>query len=150
MYPYSFDLRALAHIKTLDIGTDDAGYTNTKFTELKLPNHIPLLEVLNIKNCHSLAGTIELTEANNIREVEAKGTAITGIDLPDYTNIETLHIPSTMTTLKLYGARFLDDFEIYNNSGNIDYGALYKIYAYDSDYSINVNWIDIAIDMLNK
>ena len=61
MYPYSFDLRALAHIKTLDIGTNEAGYVNTKFTELKLPNYAPLLETLNIKNCHSIGGTINLS-----------------------------------------------------------------------------------------
>ena len=79
MYPYSFDLRALAHIKTLGIGTNVDGYVNTKFTELKLPTYMPLLESLNIKNCHSVAGTIGLNTANNIRNVEATGTAITGV-----------------------------------------------------------------------
>ena len=150
MYPYSFDLRALNHIKTLDIGTDNANYINTKFTELKLPDNIPLLERLNLKNCHSVSGTISLDNANNIREVTAEGTAITGISLPDYTNIETLHIPSTMTTLNLYGARFLSDFKVINSAGNVDYGALFKLYVYDSDYSEDVDWIDIATAIISK
>lgn len=150
MYPYSFDLRALNHIKTLDIGTDNANYINTKFTELKLPDNIPLLERLNLKNCHSVSGTISLDNANNIREVTAEGTAITGISLPDYTNIETLHIPSTMTKLNLYGARFLSDFKVINSAGNVDYSALFKLYVYDSDYSEDVDWIDIATAIISK
>ena len=150
MYPYSFDLRALAHIKKLNIGTDVDDYTNTKFTELKLPTFMPLLETLNIKNCHSVAGTIALATANNIRTVEAMGTSISGISLPDYTSIETLHIPSTVTALNLYGARFLDDFKVYNSAGENDYSSLYKLHIYDSDYSSEVNWIEIATAILNK
>ena len=150
MYPYSFDLRALAHIKTLNIGTNVADYTNTKFTELKLPTFMPLLETLNIKNCHSVAGTIALATANNIRTVEAMGTSISGISLPDYTSIETLHIPSTVTALNLYGARFLNDFKVYNSAGQNDYGSLYKLHLYDSDYSSEVDWIEIATAILSK
>ena len=150
MYPYSFDLRALAHIKTLNIGTDVEDYTNTKFTELKLPTFMPLLESLNIKNCHSVAGTIALATANNIRAVEATGTAISGISLPDYTSITTLHIPSTVTALNLYGARFLNDFKVYNSAGENDYSTLYKLHIFDSDYSSSINWIDIASDILSK
>lgn len=150
MYPYSFDLRALAHIKTLDIGTNVDGYVNTKFTELKLPTYMPLLESLNIKNCHSVAGTIGLSTANNIRNVEATGTAITGVSLPDYTNIQTLHVPSTVTAINLYGARQLTDFKVYDNDGTLNYGALYKLHLYDSDYSSNIDWIDIATEMLTK
>ena len=150
MYPYSFDLRALAHIKKLNIGTDVSDYTNTKFTELKLPTFMPLLETLNIKNCHNVAGTIALATANNIRTVEAMGTSISGISLPDYTSIETLHIPSTVTALNLYGARFLDDFKVYNSAGENDYGSLYKLHIYDSDYSSEVDWIEIATAILSK
>jgi len=105
---------------------------------------------LNLKNCHSVAGTISLDNANNIREVTAEGTAITGISLPDYTNIETLHIPSTMTTLNLYGARFLSDFKVINSAGNVDYSTLFKLYVYDSDYSEDVDWIDIATAIISK
>ena len=150
MYPYSFDLRALAHIKTLNIGTEVSEYTNTKFTELKLPTFMPLLESLNIKNCHSVAGTIALATANNIRTVEATGTAISGISLPDYTSIQTLHIPSTVTALNLYGARFLTDFKVYNSAGVNDYSTLYKLHIYDSDYSSSVDWMDIASAILSK
>jgi len=143
MYPYSFDLRALDHIKTLDIGTEETGYVNTKFTELVLPtvdaqgnSKVPLLETLNIKNCHSIGSTINLKYANNIRTVEAEGTSITGITLPEYANIETLHLPTTVTDISIYGARKLVDFYVKNSSTDqIDYSRLTKLSVYDSDYS---------------
>jgi hypothetical protein len=112
MYPYSFTLSALEHLKVLDLGTDVTGYSNANFTVLPFSEttQLPLLETLNVKNCNYLAGGISLDTANNLRVVEAAGTAITGISLPDYTNIEVLHLPSSVSALKLYGARFLKDF----------------------------------------
>ena len=135
MYPYQFDLRGLDHLKVLGIGVDETDYRNTKLDELGLPNFMPLLETVNVKNCHSLGKTLALSTANNIRTVEAAGTIISGVSLPDYTSIETLHLPSTVVAVNLYGARFLRDFKIYNSAGEINYGALYKLHIYDSDYS---------------
>lgn len=150
MYPYKFDLRGLDHLKVLGIGVDEADYRNAKLDELVLPNFMPLLETVNIKNCHNLGKTLVLSTANNIRTVEAAGTIISGVSLPDYTSIETLHIPSTVIAVNLYGARFLTDFKIYNSANSVDYSALYKLHVYDSDYSSTVDWIDIATAMLAK
>ena len=150
MYPYKFDLRGLDHLKVLGIGVDEADYRNAKLDELVLPNFMPLLETVNIKNCHNLGKTLVLSTANNIRTVEAAGTIISGVSLPDYTSIETLHIPSTVIAVNLYGARFLTDFKIYDSANNVDYSALYKLHIYDSDYSAAVDWIDIATAMLAK
>ena len=150
MYPYEFDLRALAHLKVLDIGTDDTTYTNTKFTTLGLETNKPLLETLNIKNCHSLGGAINLSNASNIRTVEAAGTAITTVNLPQYTNIETLHLPITATDISLYAARQLTDFAVVDNNGNIDYSRITKLSIVDSDYSENIDWIDIALQMIDN
>lgn len=151
MYPYSFTLNALDHLKKLDMGTDASGYVNANLTSLPLTKdtELPLLEEINIKNCHSLSGGLTLSQANNLRIVEAAGTTITGIDLPQYTNIETLHLPSTVTDLVLYGARQLTDLQITNNNtGVIDYTGLFNLNIYDSDYSSTVNWLDIATTML--
>ena len=37
-----------------------------------------------------------------------------------------------------------------NSIGDLDYSGLYTLHVYDSDYSENVNWIDIAVEMLEK
>ena len=152
MYPYSFTLSALEHLKVLDLGTTNAGYRNANFQSLPFEEttQLPLLETLNIQNCNSLTGAIKLNTANNLRTIEANGSAITGVILPDYTQIETLHLPSTVSAVSLYGARFLDDFSMKNASGTEDYSGLYTLHAYDSDYSENVHWIDIARAMLVK
>lgn len=159
MYPYSFDLRALAHIKELDIGTDEANYVNTKFTELVLPNNVPILEKLNIKNCHSVAGTINLSEANNLKVIDAVGTVITGINLPDYTNVETIRLPATVNAIELHGAKMLKEFSILDNLGNTNYSNLTTLKVYDSDYSVNfkenasdplpVDWMAVATAVVN-
>jgi len=102
------------------------------FTE---STELPLLETLNIKNCHSLGGALSLNQANNLRTLEAAGTSITGVNLPEYTSIETLHLPSSVVELILYGARKLTDFKIYDTAGNIDYSSLFTLHVTDSDYS---------------
>lgn len=145
MYIYSTDFRALEHVKALEIGTDVVGYSNTKLTELNISKTIPLLETLNIKNCRSLAGQLDLSSGNNIKVIEAEGSRIAGIILPQYTAIETLHLPSTIQTLSLYGARRLNDFYIKNIVTNeINYANLTSLTLYDSDYSdtIGVNFDD--------
>ena len=162
MYPYSFTLNGLEHLKELDIGTDESGYRNGNFTELPLTNEVnlPLLETLNIKNCNALATSIGLRTANNLRKVEAVGSSIGGISLPEYTQIETLHLPSTVTDIVLRGARFLKDFIVADRNGTANYSNVYTLDISDSDYSVNfkedpsdplpVDWLSIAAAVLEK
>ena len=159
MYPYSPSFSALAHMKVLDLGTDVVEYSNTKFDKLNLSSNTPLLETLNIKNCHSINGAINLSNANNLRVLEATGTAITGVTLPDYTVIKTLHLPTSVQDLTLYSARQLIDFyigafeydsELQQYVLKEDYSNFYKMKIHESDYSQAINWIDIACEMLEK
>jgi len=157
MYPYEIDLR-VAHIKSIDIGTDVAEYVNQNLNKLELPAQLPLLETLNIKNCHTLAGGIDVASANNLRVVEAAGSAISGIDIPDYSKIETLHLPSTVSSLSLQHAYFLKDFSIVNNNGIETYSGLSTLHVIDSDRSADlrendtdplpVDWMAIATAMI--
>lgn len=152
MYPYKFTLNALDRLKVLDIGTENSGYVNANLTALPFAenSNLPLLETLNIKNCHSLGGSLALNQASNLQTIEATGTSITGVTLPQYTHIKTLHLPSSITDLNLYSAKQLTDLQIVNSNGEIDYSGLYNLYIYDSDYSTNIDWIDIATNMLTK
>ena len=142
MYPYSFTLNGLDHLKELDIGTEESGYTNGNFTELPLTDQVslPLLEKLNIKNCNSLSNSIGLKTANNLRVVEAAGSNIGGISLPDYTQIEILHLPISVTDVILNNARFLRDFTITDITGAENYNNLYTLNVIDSDYSGIYTW----------
>jgi hypothetical protein len=142
MYPYSFTLNGLNHLKELDIGTEESGYTNGNFTELPLTDQtsLPLLEKLNIKNCNSLSTSIGLKTANNLRVVEAAGSNIGGISLPDYTQIEVLHLPMSVTDVILNNARFLRDFTITDITGAENYSNLYTLNITNSDYSGTYIW----------
>lgn len=142
MYPYAFTLNGLDHLKELDVGTDVSGYLNGNFTELPLTDKVqlPLLEKLNIKNCSSLSTSIGLKTANNLRVVEAAGSSIGGISLPDYTQIEVLHLPVTVTDLILNNARFLKDFSITDITGAENYNNLYTLNIENSDYSGTYVW----------
>ena len=142
MYPYSFTLNGLDHLKELDIGTEESGYTNGNFTELPLTDQtsLPLLEKLNIKNCNSLSTSIGLKTANNLRIVEAAGSNIGGISLPDYTQIEVLHLPMSVTDVILNNARFLRDFTITDMTGAENYNNLYTLNVINSDYSGTYTW----------
>ena len=142
MYPYSFTLNGLDHLKELDIGTEESGYTNGNFTELPLTDQtsLPLLEKLNIKNCNSLSTSIGLKTANNLRVIEAAGSNISGISLPDYTQIEVLHLPMSVTDVILNNARFLRDFTITDITGAENYSNLYTLNITNSDYSGTYIW----------
>ena len=149
MYMYSGSFGNARRLKKLVVGSDNNLYNNSRFTQFNINEEMPILEELNIKNCSSLADTIKLSKSNNLRIVEAEGSAIGGLTLPDYSCIETLHLPNTITGIVLKGARNLNDFYIKNKAtGNEDYSRLNILDIEDSDYSSNINWMTIAKAML--
>lgn len=138
-----------ARLKKLDLGTDNPTYHNTNLNSLTILPNMPILEELNIKNCDNLNTPINLSGSNNLRIVEAEGSIIPSLSLPAYTSIETLHLPSTVNILSLQSARRLTDFYIKNKATGLeDYTSLINMNITDSDYSTNINWIDIALAAL--
>lgn len=138
-----------ARLKKLDLGTDNPNYHNTNLNTLTILPHMPILEELNIKNCDSLNTPINLSESNNLKIVEAEGSVIPSLSLPAYTAIETLHLPSTVNTLTLQSARKLTSFYMKNKeTGLEDYSSLINMNISDSDYSNNINWIEIGLAAL--
>jgi hypothetical protein len=151
MYTYSGSFGQGKHLKVLDLGSDNSEYNNPRFTSISINENMPLLETFSVKNCNRLAQSIDLHLSNNLRTFEAEGSLITGVTLPAYTNIETLHLPTTVTSISLNSARSLDSFYIKNKStGEIDYSNLITLNVNDSDYSENVDWIDIARKTLDE
>ena len=138
-----------ARLKKLDLGTDNPNYHNTNLNSLTILPHMPILEELNIKNCDSLNTPINLSESNNLKIVEAEGSTIPSLSLPAYTAIETLHLPSTVNTLILQSARKLTSFYMKNKeTGLEDYSSLINMNISDSDYSDNINWIELGLAAL--
>ena len=144
-------LQRTEKLRNLNLGTDKPTYRNTNFNELKLNKENPILETLNIKNCGSLVGELDLSKSDNLRVLEAEGTSYTNILLPSSSQITTLHLPSTIASLTLRSARLLDDLSIKNKeTGLQDYSNIREMLIDNSDYSSNINWLNISSGILDN
>lgn len=100
----------------------------TKLVELEC-NNAPLLTDINsnkanlspnkyltkvdISNCPQLGGTLRLNNSALLQEVNAHGTAITGMLLPtSIKNLQSLKVPKGVTELALYDAKTLTDLDL--------------------------------------
>ena len=91
----------------LIVGNETAGYKNKMLSELEVGSS-PLLETVNISNCVGLTAPLNLSNATNIKTILAKGSSITGINLPSSGYLTTLHAPNTLISLKLTNQPNLD------------------------------------------
>lgn len=110
-YARTMDFHSATKLKQLIIGNGTSGYQNTNLNELTIGN-LKMLEKLDIQNCPNLTQTIDLSGCDNIREVYAKGTNISGVTLKDGGNLTTLQLPCSVTNLTLVNQPFLTNFSI--------------------------------------
>ena len=109
--PNELDFSKATKIKRLQIGSNANGYSNTNLTTLNVSN-CTLLEYIDVRNCPNLAITVNLQGSPGLKQAYFEGTSITGVDLVDGCPIETLHLPSTITSLTLLNLNKLEDFTI--------------------------------------
>ena len=106
----------LKRLKSLKVGSDVEGYYNSQLNSSnfvlaagaysgsdKKPNAYAksLLETVILTGLTSLNGQIDITGSEKLKEFRALNTIISGVDLADGVQIETLHLPSTITSLSL-------------------------------------------------
>ena len=103
-----------ARLRTLKIGDADPSEVTTNVTNLVLDT--PSLEELDARNA-PLSGALDLNTAQRVTEVLAEGTRLSAVLLMTGSKIETLHLPATVTELKLLKTRFLDDLAVASWSG---------------------------------
>lgn len=92
---------------------------NTLFNSLTLGNNT-LLTYIDVRNCPNLKGVIEAKGCLSLQTVLFEGTSITGIELPDGGIVETLHLPSTITTLEILNQPYISDFQIESYSNIVE------------------------------
>jgi len=103
------------NLESIVIGNEDNSYENTAITQLSTSS-CEKLKVLNVSNCKNL-GTgnvkyIDISKCFNIREVLAKGTKITAVNLASGSQIRTLKLPNTIMNLELINQTQLSTFEM--------------------------------------
>ena len=113
-YIKRFELGNMAtNLESVIVGSEAQGYVNEGLVtgQFGLGNS-QKLKVVNVSNCPNLGGNINVSQCYNIREVLAKGSKITSVSLPSGSQIRTLKLPDTITTLSLIDQVNLTTFEM--------------------------------------
>lgn len=110
-YPGYVDLSAARGLVHLHIGSGQEGYTNSNLTHLSLgSNH--MLRTIDVQNCPMLSQPLSLQGCPSIREVYAKGSGITAVDLPTGGNLRVLQLPASLRSLCVQDHANLQDFSV--------------------------------------
>jgi hypothetical protein len=97
-------------LRKLVIGNTTPGYNNSRLVSLTLGNN-KLLEELDIRNCGSLTGSINLANSNNLLKLYAEGTKLTGVTFATNGKLQVAHLPNTINTLTMRNLNNLVDFQ---------------------------------------
>ena len=112
-YPGTVDISKCSKLQTLNIGSDTK--TNTNLISLSLGNN-PLLRKINIRNCSSLTGELDVSAATGLQELDARGTNISSVSLPRTSTVTTLYLPGSITTLALQNQTSIETLNLANPS----------------------------------
>ena len=109
------------NLSYIQMGKEDTSYENPnlhKFEAGSESHPMPLLTGIDIRGCTGLGRsdtsghvqeTVDLRWCEQLEEFLAERTNILGVQLPRGTRIQSLHLPSTITSLVLLGAKKLND-----------------------------------------
>ena len=113
LYLGYIDVGAATKLVELKIGDDTPGYKNDNLYHLAVGTN-RLLKKIDIQNCGGAKfnQALVLTGCPNIEEIYAKGSSITGVDLPDSGYLKVLQLPATVTNLTLRNQLYIEDLTI--------------------------------------
>lgn len=111
LYLGYIDVGAATKLVELKIGDGTPGYQNNNLYHLAVGTN-RLLKKIDIQNCAGFNQALVLTGCPNIEEVYAKGSSITGVELPDSGYLKVLQLPATITNLTLKNQLYIDDLTI--------------------------------------
>ena len=138
-------------LRKLVLGNTTPGYNNSRLTSLTLGSN-ELLEELDIRNCGSLTGSINLAQCSNLLKLYAEGTKLTGVTFATNGKVQTAHLPDTVNTLIMRNLNNLTDFQanlsrlesLTLQGGTLDsldvvrntINTLQVLYLYDIDWTL--------------
>lgn len=150
-YIHANNFSMATKLRKLIVGNPTEGYNNSFLTTLNLGNNA-LLEELDLRNCGSLSGSLDLSSCTNLLTLLAEGTAITGVTFATNGKVRTAHLPDTINTLIMRNLNDLEDFSATLNrlesltlqGGTLDslelmnkvINTLQVLYLYDIDWNV--------------
>ena len=103
-------------LQSLTIGSDAAGYKNESLTQLALENN-KLLEYLDIRQATELKTVVDLSQCNNLIELRAEGSGVTGVIFANGGKLEKAYLPA-VTSLTMKNLQYIDTFDV-SGYGNL-------------------------------
>ncbi len=97
-------------LQRLTIGSNANGYKNESLTQLALENN-KLLEYLDIRQTTELKTVIDLSQCNNLTELRAEGSGVTGVIFANGGKLENAYLPA-VTSLTMKNLQYVDKFEV--------------------------------------
>ena len=92
-YPTTVDAGKATKLRELIIGNETEGYDNPYLTTLTTGANY-LLEKLNVENVSGLTQSLNLSLLNNLEELYAHGSSVSGVTFADGGNIEIAELPA--------------------------------------------------------
>lgn len=110
-YIHDNDFSKATKIRKLVIGNTTEGYGNSFLTTLNLGAN-KILEELDIRNCHNLTGSINLSNCGNLVKLYAEGTILTGVLFATNGKIAIAHLPATINSMTMRNLNYLTDLQV--------------------------------------
>lgn len=98
-------------VKELLVGNDDVNTIHMRVTSIGV-SAMTSLRVLDIHNVSTLAGTLDLSKNSRLVSVDARGTNLTEVVLPQHEFFTTAKLPGSITGLALDGQRGLSELSV--------------------------------------
>lgn len=115
-------------LNKINIGNEDAAKVTTNVSKLNITN-CPSLESIYAKNAKTIADVLDLRNSPRITSVDASGTSITEVMLPNGSKIETLRLPESTSTISFVRLPKLNPSEGFSIDG---YANLQKLRLEDN------------------
>lgn len=116
------DFSAASKLQNIILGSHEEGYENVNLSSLTLGNN-RLLNYLNVENCTALTSSIDASQCFNLETVDAIGSNLTSITLPEGGHLKDLNLPETIIDITIKNQHMIDNFNIkkvYNSQSEKD------------------------------
>lgn len=143
------EFSAATKLQEIILGSNAEGYQNTQLNTLTVGNN-ELLTYLNIENCIALSKPIDVSGCHGLKVIKAKGSKLTGLNLPNGGHLTTLELPETITNFTIKNQKNFEtlDCESYANISTLNVENTPNIPIEDIILSctptrvrlININW----------
>lgn len=117
-YARSIDLSKALMLTEALIGSAVEGYRNANLDEINFGSN-PMLQIANVQNCPNLKGTLDLGKCPKIKHIEARGTAIELLEIPQGGILESVHLPDTVKRLTIVDHTKLTDLLVEKTVENV-------------------------------